>query len=507
MEQGTEMGNGIREVKRHEPRQLRTLREVLMPLFRQKRLVILTFSATFALSVFVAWVFAARYYVSEMQIVLEQRRTDPAITAAQNAAVMNNKIITPDQISSEIALMKGEDILRSVAQDCGLANKWSASELLLPSDPQRIKAARIQKAAQSLDKGIKADAEKVSDVIDVRYGAIGDPETPACVLQNLGKLYVEKHLELKRPGGSSTFFAEETARYKQELSDVDQKLADFARTEGVADPDALRTDLAQQLSTSITALHQAQEQVAADEQRIITVQAKLQTTPERVVTQQSSNAANLLMQQLQADLLSAQLKRTQLLVKYNPSFPLVQEADDEIAKTQKAIQNAKQMNYANQTTDRDPTYELLQQDLAKTQLDLASQKANTVAIQKSIQSVRAQMGDLDAKAVKQAALIREDKADEANYLLYETKREQEYTSDALDKRKIADVAIAVPAVPSALPAFNPFQVTFGGFLLAILAGVAAGFIAEWLDPSFRTPAEVAEILKMPVLASVPRQAA
>jgi uncharacterized protein involved in exopolysaccharide biosynthesis len=196
-----------------------------------------------------------------------------------------------------------------------------------------------------------------------------------------------------------------------------------------------------------------------------------------------------------------------LLVKYDPSFPLVKEAEDEIVKTKAAIQKAQDLNYANQTTDRDPTHELLRQDFAKTQLDLASQTANAAAIQKSIQAMRAQMAELDAKAVKQAALLREDKADEANYLLYQTKREQEYTSDALDKRRIADVAIAVPAVVPALPAFNPFLVGLGGLIFAGLAGIAAGFIAEWLDPSFRTPNEVAEVLNMPVLASVPRQAA
>jgi uncharacterized protein involved in exopolysaccharide biosynthesis len=501
------MNNPSRSAKPAEGKQAKTLRDLLMPVFRHKRLVILTFSAVLALSMFVAWYIVSRYYVSEMQIVLSQTRTDPAITSAQNAAVMSNKLITPDQISSEIALMKGQDMLRTVAEECGLAEKWSMSELLLPKDPARIKAARIEKASHELEKGVKAEAEKVSDVINVKYGAVGQPETSACVLQNLGKLYVEKHLELRRPGGSSTFFAEQTEKYRQQLADVEEKLANFSKNEGVAAPDVLRTDLAQQLTTAISTLQQAQEQVAADQERIRAVQTKLQTTPERVTTQQTSNAANLLLHQLEGDLLTAELKRTQLLVKYDPSFPLVKEADEEIAKTKAAIQKAQDLNYANQTTDRDPTHELLRQDLAKTQLDLASQTANAIAIQKSIQSTKAQMTNLDAKALKQAVLLREDKADETNYLLYETKREQEYTSDALDKRRIADVAIAVPAVVPALPAFNPFLVSLGGLIFAVLAGVAAGFIAEWLDPSFRTPLEVAEVLNIPVLASVPRQAA
>ena len=57
-------------------------------------------------------------------------------------------------------------------------------------------------------------------------------------------------------------------------------------------------------------------------------------------------------------MLAAQLKRTQLAMKYDPSYPLVQEADQEVAQTQAAIAEAEKAQYMNQTTDRDPTYEL-----------------------------------------------------------------------------------------------------------------------------------------------------
>ena len=69
------------------------------------------------------------------------------------------------------------------------------------------------------------------------------------------------------------------------------------------------------------------------------------------------------------------------------------------------------------------------------------------------------------------------------------------------------MAIAVPAVAAALPAFNPFLVALGGLILSILAAIASAFIAEWMDPSFRTPDEVTHTLKIPVLAAIPRQAA
>ena len=48
---------------------------------------------------------------------------------------------------------------------------------------------------------------------------------------------------------------------------------------------------------------------------------------------------------------------------------------------------------------------------------------------------------------------------------------------------------------------------FVGFFFAAFVSVATTFLAEYLDPTFRTSAEVIEILNIPVVVSVPNQAA
>src|SRR5208283_3380556 len=171
------------------------------------------------------------------------------------------------------------------------------------------------------------------------------------------------------------------------------------------------------------------------------------------------------------------------------------------------IASAEAAKYVNNTTDRDTTFEYLRQDEARTKADLASEEATAVAVENTLHSMQSEMVSLDVKAVKHAELLREAKANEANYLLYLDKREQERTSDALDQRRMADVAIAVPAYVPVLPAHNPFSVMWAGLFIAALGGIVAGYLAELVDPSFRTADEVADILNIPVLASVPRKAA
>ncbi len=65
----------------------------------------------------------------------------------------------------------------------------------------------------------------------------------------------------------------------------------------------------------------------------------------------------------------------------------------------------------------------------------------------------------------------------------------------------------MPPVVPALPAHSPWLVMFLGLIASVLLALAAGFVAEQLDPSFRTPEEVMQTLSMPVLASVPKKAA
>jgi len=212
-----------------------------------------------------------------------------------------------------------------------------------------------------------------------------------------------------------------------------------------------------------------------------------------------------LLGQLQSSLLASELKKTQLLMKYDPSYPLVREVDEEIATTNAAIADAERAKYVNTTTDRDMTFEYLRQDLARTEADLASEQAKASALQTSVHDIQVQMVSLDAKSVQQAALLREAKANEENYLLYLTKREQERTSDALDEKRIANVTIAVPPEVPVLPAHNPTSIMFAGFWGALFSAIVAGYVAELADPSFRSPSEVEEILNIPILAAVPKR--
>jgi uncharacterized protein involved in exopolysaccharide biosynthesis len=490
-----------------KPLHLSTFRDWLGVAFRRRRLLVLSFSGVFLASVLFAWFWAARYYESSMQILVASDRSDPAVTPQQTSAVPSNEFITEELMNSEQALLQGNDVLRQVVLNCGLSRTSGPLDFLLPRDPEKRAATKIEKATKSLSKALEVVVEKRAHVIDVTYGKTGPPETPACVLNNLSKLYLQKHLQLRRPPGSFQFFAEQTVKYQQALADAETQLSAFGRSEGVVAPDVQRTLTAQKLVDASAALSEMRQIIAQDRRRIHSLESQLAETPARSITLEHSDSASQLLQQLQFNLLTLELKRTQILVKYEPSYPLVQEIVQEIAQTKAAIAEAEKAHIGGVTTDRDPAHELLREDLLKTRADLASHEAGAGALSETIRNLQEQTLKLDRTALKQQALLREEKASESNYLLYLSKREDARASDTLDSRRIDNVVLAVPPSVPVLPATNPLFVVFLGFLFAAFVSVATTLLAEYLDPTFRTSAEVIEILDIPVVVSVPNQAA
>ena len=481
-----------------------SLRDVLAPLFRHKQLIIIGFSLLALLSIFAAWRISTEYE-AHVEVLVNRERVDPMVTTESASQVLiPAPAVTEEEINSEAELLQSRDVLEKVVVENGLDKKLKQSFL------QRIEFKKsdseyISLAAKRLGKDLKIETPTKTNLINVSYRS-DDPSIAYGVLNSLSTLYVEKHVAVHRPTGSYDFFAKETEKYREALAGSEGRLASFGKEQGVVAPDVERTNMALVVANAVGSLHQAEEAIAADQERIRNDKDQMTKTPERSLTQLASNASDLLIQQLEGNLLAAQVKRTQLLLKYEPTYPLVQEADQEIRDTQAAITQAQNAKNINQTTDRDPTFELLREDAAKAEADLAAQRATVAASNKSIQNMQQQMVDLDQKAIKQADLLRDSKTDESSYLLYLSKREEERASDALDQKRIANVAIAVPPVIPTLPLASLSMVLMIGFAVAIVGSAGAAYVVDFLDSSFRTPRDVIDVLGISVVAAVPEDA-
>jgi uncharacterized protein involved in exopolysaccharide biosynthesis len=445
-------------------------------------------------------------YSSRMEILVNRERLDPLVSTEATTQIMTaENPVTPEEINSEVELLSSRDVLEQVVLANGLEKPggFSLVDLLRP---RQTREDRIARAVKNLAKRLSIANVKNSNLIEVTYKS-SDPRLSYGVLKSLGDLYVAKHVAVHRPAGSYEFFAEETQKYHDELENAEKKLREFGLQNAVAAPDEQRTDLSTQVADSVGLVHLAEQSIAADEERIKDDKQQMTATPQRLITLQASAANDKLIDNLNTILLAAQNRRTQLALKYDDEYPLVREVDQEIADDKTAVVQAEEKRYVSETTDYDPTYELLREDIAKSEADLSAQRATLAATKRSVQNIRGEMVKLDQLSLSQQDLQREAKAAETNYLLYLAKREQERTSNALDVTRIANVAIAVPPSIPALPVFSWPMIVLIGLGSATVLGVGAAYAADYLDPSFHTPSQLIEILGIQVVAAIPEKTA
>jgi uncharacterized protein involved in exopolysaccharide biosynthesis len=482
-----------------------SLRDLAAPLFRRKQVLIVTFVLVFV-AVILAGIMVPAEFTSHMAVLVSRERLDPLVTSEANTQTLNaGSSLSEGEINSEVALLKSSDVLEKVVFANGLQTTHRGF-LTRSLFPQQSEADRVARAVRSLAKKLKVETGAKTNLIEITYSS-SDPKLSYGVLKSLGEYYVQKHIEVHQRPGSYEFFDRETQRYEQALKDSETRLGALGKTEGIADPNEMQTNMAIQLAAAVGQSAAIGQAIAADEHRIQSVREQMKVTPQRAETRQDTNVPNLLLQNLGSSLLAAETKRTQLLLKYDPSYPLVQEADQEVAEAKAAIAEAKRAPYVNQSTDRDPTFELLREDLAKNLTDLAGQQASLEANRRGISSMQSRMVKLASESLEQADLQREAKANEQNYLLYLSKREQERTSTALDQTRIANVEIAVPPAIPVLPEYEFLVVIEVALGLAIVLGIAMAYIVEYFDSSFHTPAQVVDLLGIPVVVAMAKRTA
>ena len=478
-----------------------TLRDVLAVIFRQQRVFLYTIPVVL-LGAFLYGLLVPSYQ-AHMKMLLRRSRVDPVVTPQQNPPLdLSHQEITEEDVNSEVELLRDENLLRKVVEANGLAanHGWTFS---LGGDPEDVRVAR---AVRRVARRLKVEPVRKTNLIAVSYDA-SDPATAAHVLQSLASFYVEKHKELHRLTGELPFFQQQAERSQKSLDAVESQVLDFSRGRGVVSA-ALERDLALQRVSEIESRHQ-QVRVDVEEtaRRIRSLQTKLEVFPERSTSLIRTAENAQLMETLKGKLLALELQRTELLTKYEPSYRVVQEVEKQIAQAQTAIAAEKLTPLHEETTEKDPNYEWAKAELEKAQVDQSTLATREQEIARELAAARSQAERLGEDAVHQQDLLRAMKTAEETYLLYAKKTEEARIGDALDERGIVNVAIAESPVAPVLPKHSGWMILLAGLMTAGATSTGIAFAVDYLDPALRTPEEVVTFLRVPVLASLPREIA
>jgi succinoglycan biosynthesis transport protein ExoP len=483
------------QIEPFKPVALPTPRELGAVLIRQRWVVL----ATAVLVVLTMWLTGQwqPMYVAQMKILVIHQRVDAVISPeATSPVIWGGDQVSEEDLNSEVELLKSTDLLRQVVSATGLDHDRSVAA---QSTPERA----IEASVVRLEKHLKIEAIRKSNIISIKYEA-SNAQLASKVLVALSQAYAEKHMEVHRPSGEVKFFAEQVAIYKQNLAEAQQRLLKFDLQNGVVSPEMEKNFALQRVNDFGASARQARQTVEEGNERLAVLRKELaHMQPQIVAAVRTSNNEPLLGQLKQA-LSTLELKRTEMLGRYAPTYRPIQDLDAQIAELQDSIADEMNRPLHDETKQANPVYQWAQQELAKTEAEIGAMKTRAEAATSISDQYQGKAQGLNLQSVIQQDLVRDQKTQEDNYLLYSHKLEEARNSEALDRRGIVNVVIAQHPVAPTFPARTQQYVALMTLLICITCGVSSAFVMDLMVPSFRTVDEVVRYLNVPVLACLPK---
>lgn len=350
-----------------------TAREVAMVLFRQRKVFIC--ASGLVLTAALLYAAVGTKYEAHMKVLVRRGRADAPASAQENAPLDLTRLeATEEDLNSEVELLRDDEVLRKVVE----ANSLQGHDWLHFLRGREGSEAGIERASRRLGKKLHVAPVKKTNLIDISYVA-DDPRLAARVLQSVAATYLEKHMEVHRPTGEFHFFEQQTAESRRELEEAKNKLLQFNSSNGVIAAGEQRDLALQKFSEIDSNYRQTKIDVAETQRRVWELKIQLASLPERTTTQVRTADNPELQKSLKASLLDLQLKRTQLLTKFEPSHRLVQEVEQQISQAEGAIQAESKSPIHDQTTDKDAHYEWAKSELERAEVQLKGLESRATA--------------------------------------------------------------------------------------------------------------------------------
>jgi uncharacterized protein involved in exopolysaccharide biosynthesis len=509
-----------------------TLRDFFYVLFRHKWKIIL-FSLVVITTITAATLLSKEIYRSEAKLMVRLGREsvtlDPTATTGQ---VMHVGQSRESEINSELEILKSQELVQKVVDTIGpktlleglppesgkadlepgkknlkkfvdnlqqLATKFQ--NLLIRLGIQHPLTER-EKAIVQFTKNYKVEVQKNSNILLVSYEGPGS-DLSRNTLTKMINFFLEKHIVTYRTSGSHEFFNKQSDQTRNQVAKVEGELLRLKSKTGVASLEDQRRILMSRIGSLQQESEATQSGIAISRAKVQALKGKLAGMSPTLVTQETRGTTNQGADLMRARLYELQLREQELLSKYTPTSTPVQEVRRQIEEA-KTLLAKEEPTRTQVTMGINTAYQELNLDLIKENATLSSLGAKAKVLKSQLESARGEMTELNNTEFKMVGLQRELSLLETKYRKYSENLEQTRVEQALLNNKISNISVVQAPITLPEPVKPRKALNIGlGIILGIFGGVGLAFFWEWLDHSLKTPRDIEEKLKLPVLASIP----
>jgi uncharacterized protein involved in exopolysaccharide biosynthesis len=465
------------------------LRTLVDHIFRQKRILIALLSLwTVAMAAYL--IFTPPAYEAQIQFLIHNNRAGTVVSPEYNNGPVPRDYVDETVVATEIQLLSNQELLRSVVTQCGLA------ETNTPSSQD--------KALKQLQKDLKVSPVLKSNMIRASYSS-GNPAEVKSVLEAVANGYLSEHVRAHASAGVYDLFDQQAQHYQKQLKQLQDQLTTFHERRNIVTLGEQKDLNLRKLLELQASRKEAEAALVANTRKITQLRDQLASLKPRITTQARVVPNQYSVERLNTMLVELQNRRTEMAAKFQPQDRLIQEIDKQIADTKAALERANSISSTEETTDVNPLRQSLEGELAKAEVTGTETRAHIASLSSAIASYQQSLSGLQSAAADDDQLLRQIKETEENFFLYSKKREEARIEEAMDRQKIANVALVeqprLPDVPKPKLSLTFIaSYTLGCFLIFGL-GLSFGLTR----PSVYTSWELENLTGLPVLTSIPRQ--
>jgi succinoglycan biosynthesis transport protein ExoP len=447
-------------------------RRILYTLFKRKWTIVIFLVVVVVVVMALSYILPPRYNASAKVLIKPGTEQAPFYPWAPAGEVRPAGQLSQSDVMSEIQLMYSQPVLARVVSEVGLTRapteEASRGPLvdaisgisegiskLLASLSGAPETDPTTAAIGRLSRNIKVEPITLTNVLRVTY-TDKNPRRAAMVVNTLLDSYLERHIEVHRVSGATTFLEDQAALYKQRLDEATADLRDFTGRNDIFDIKQQKTNDLERLAVAETNL------------RNLTGTGGTEDPMEM-----ASASDDELLRSLRGEIIDLELERTTLVETYGEDHKAVRDIDRKTEVTRERLRM--EIESLRQIYSRD------------------------------IQEIRAALKGFEWKEAEYDRLMLVVEEARANYLLYQQKTEEARVQSAMDNQKISSVRVLEKATVPTKPSFPNLPVNFiVSILVGLFGAVGFAFFKEYLDHGLGSVEDVESRLKIPVLASIPQ---
>jgi polysaccharide chain length determinant protein (PEP-CTERM system associated) len=348
-----------------------------------------------------------------------------------------------------------------------------------------------------------------NDAFEIAYDS-GSPETAMKVANRLASLFIEQNLQVREQQaiGTTNFINAEAERLRKELEEQESLVTRYKVEHRFELPDQLDANLRlvdqlrQELKGNTSTLSSMQERMGSLQKQLVEANTPLAANSRTGESEVKLNLpANQKIQIRQKELDS-------LLIRYSEKHPDVMRLRAEIASLEKELDSekakAKKTGPARESTDN-PLKQLIEEQIDSLKSSISAIQASNGELRDSIAVYQKRVEGTPLRGIELTKVTRTYDITLRKYQDLLAKGLESQLSENLEKKQKGEQFQVIDPANLPLSPVKPNRpfILFGGLAAGVLGGLAAAFLWDILDRSFKNSDDLASFIDLPILATIP----